>query len=918
MHSEFLYDVPGATAVPDDHCWNIGRDIEMLSVYRVRLTAVACMLSMLGLAVAVPFAATHTVSAQEPTVMKIGVAQDPDSLNPFAMILSISYTINFLVYDTLTSVEPDLSPGPQLASSWEPSADGKLWTFYLVENAVWHDGVPLTAEDVEFTFNLILNNTKEGALWIDYLSNVTRVEATDTYTVEIETDVPKSTMLSIMVPILPKHLWSAIDPKTIDKVDPFDLAIFPDGPVGSGPLILESWDLQLGEVWMLKNPDYFIDTVKVDKVLFKSFGTQENMVLSLWSGGIHVAMDVPAMLWDDTLLKDGIGGQESSALSFYELGINCASAEWREAFPKASTNLETTNLSVRQAIAMVTNKSYIVDDVLLGLAEPGESIIPTATSYWHYSVPPEDRWDFNVERANDLLDAAGYLYDGDVRENSTSGVALDFSLYYRKGYLDEAKAAAKIADDLEKIGIIARLNPVSEGILYNVWLDCEYDLFIWGWDCDVDPNFMLSTMTTDQQPVDPKDTTKWGDAFWINEDYDQMYLDQQQAVDKEERQRIIFDMQEMLYYHCPYVVLYYPLGLHAYDTVEFTNYPDMRNYTGMTPGTMWFFFEVTPVGEWSEDTPPENVDAGPDQKCVVGEVLAFHGYAEDQDSLVSELAWEWAFIEPNGTIELVEGRDVSYTFENIGNVTVVLNVEDPEGGIGTDELVVNVSEPSETAGLLRGYVWDGEAEPLGGAVVDAVANARTTFSEGAEQPEGSYSMYLEPENYSVSASKVGYGNASATAVIVTGETTWLNFTLSETSGGLEGYVYDSETGDAISSAKVRITYGTTNKSFTTNDQGFYQFVSVPEGSVTVNVTKSGYGSNETVVTIVAGEITTLDVNLDPIEEDDAGSSALWMAGVAILVLAAIAAAVLVLRKKKGKGDEVEGSTEPPQTFEPEG
>jgi peptide/nickel transport system substrate-binding protein len=862
---------------------------------------------MLGLAVAVPLAATNTASAADPSRLVIGVAQDPDELNPFSMILSISYTIDFLVFDTLTSVEPDLGPGPQLASSWESSPDGMLWTFHIVENAFWHDGEQVTAEDVEFTFELIRNNEKEAALWIDYLNNVTRVEATDTYTVEIETDVPKATMLTIMIPILPEHLWSLIPEKDIAKVSLWDKTYFPDGPVGSGPLILSDWDSIAGEVFMLKNPDYFIDTVKVDEVLFKSFGSQEVMVNSLWSGQIDVAMDVPAMLWDETLSKDGIEGQKSAALSFYELGINCASEEWREAFPKASDNLETTNLAVRQAIAMVTDKDYIVEDVLFDLAEPGESIIPTATAYWHYDVPAEDRWDLDFEGANALLNASGYPYNGDVRENESSGVDLDFSLYYRRGYLDEEKSAFKIAENLGKIGISVRLEDVSEGVLYNVWLDCEYDLFIWGWDCDVDPNFMLSTMTEAQQPADPQDSTKWGDAFWINEEYEQMYIDQQMAVDPAERQQIIFDMQELLYYECPYVVLYYPMGLYAYNVEDFTNYPDMETYAGMTPGTMWFLFEVTPIGEWTEKFPPENVYAGADQECVVGETLAFTGYAEDQDNLQIELTWSWAFIEPNGTIATVEGMDVSYTFENAGDVTVVLSVTDPDSGVGSDELVVNVTELSETAGLLKGYVKDEDGNPLKGALVDAGVKSVTTFPEDAALPEGSYSMYLEPGDYEVTASKLGYEDNSTTATVVTGNTTWVNFTLELTSGTLEGFVYDNETGEVIASALVKITYDGATKNFSTNAEGFYQFLAVPEGSVTVNVTKSGYASNETVVTVVAGETTTLNVNLDPIDEGSS-SNTLWIAAAAVLALAAIAAAAMLLRKKgKGKGDEMSES-----------
>jgi peptide/nickel transport system substrate-binding protein len=860
------------------------------------ISAIA-VISIFMLTLATPVVVKSVEAAEDPYYqMIVGTAQDPDTLNVFAMVLSISYTINFLVYDTLTSTEPDFSPGPQLASSWETSEDSKTWTFYIDERAKWHDGVQVTAEDVNFTLNLVLDNPKEGALWLDYLSGVIRVEAVDTYVVEIETLEPKATMLTMMVPILPKHIWSDIDPKEIDRIDPWDKDAFPDGPIGSGPLKLVSWDSIAGEVVMLKNPDYHIDTVKVDEVFFKSFGSEDVMVNALWSGSIDVAMDVPARTWDETLERPGLGGQATAALSFYELGVNCASEAWREAFPKASTNLETLNVSVRQAIAMATNKDDMVTRIMKGFAEPGESIIPTATPFWHYYVPEDERWDYQIAEANALLDSSGYNdWNGDVRLNESSGVALSFTLYFRQGYTDEVSCAESLKDSLALIGIEVELKEVSEGILWRTWMNCEYDLFIWGWDTDVDPNFMLSTMTESQYPVDSSDSTKWGDAFWINEDYEQLYLDQQVAVDKYERQAIVHEMQRMLYYYCPYIVLYYPMGLHAYDTVEYTNYPNMVDYPGATPGTMWFFFDVTPSAEYFEEYPPYNVDAGSDQKCMVGETLSFSGSADDDDNLQSELNWTWTFSEPDETFQVRYGQDVSYEFLNAGNVTVNLVVSDPDLLMDSDELTVNVTEMSETAGWLKGRVIDQNSNPLSGVTVNASGAIRLTDSTG------NYSMTVEEGDYSLLVTKAGYSSATRDASVVTGETTWANFTLSLTSGTLEGVVYDRETGDVVPNATVLLGYGATQREFTTNALGYYQFLLVPEGDVNVTVSKAGYDDNETVAVIVAGSTTSHDVYLDAAEDGGSISGVVVAAG--ILALLACIVAVMLLRRRKKAGEE---------------
>ena len=878
---------------------------------RSRIVAVTCALAMIGLAfAALGMTTTPNAAAQdEYHRIIIGAAQEPDTLNPFKMVLSMSYTINFLVYDTLTSVDKDLAFGPQLASSWESSEDGLTWTFHLVEDAVWHDGQPVTAEDVEFTFDLILDNPNEGALWIDYLTGTDsdHVTATDTYTVEIVTAEPKATMLSIMIPILPKHIWSEIDSKMIDNVDPFDTNYFPDGPIGSGPFKLESWESTLGDIVLLKNPDYFMGEVNVDEVLFKTFGDESSMMNALYSGSLDVATWVPAMLWEETLEMSGIEGQKVDSLSFFELGINCATEEWREAFPQASDNLETTNLSVRQAIAMATDKDDIVNRILEGLAAPGVSIIPKATDFWFYNISAEDKWDYQIQAANDLLDAAGYGADDDgdgIRENETSGVELDFTLYYRKDYLDEERAADTIKDSLEEIGIGIELHPVSEGVLWNTWMGCIYDLFIWGWDCDVDPNFMLSTMTTAQQPVDSHDSTKWGDAFWCNETYDQMYLDQQTAVDPSERQAIIHAMQEMLYEQCPYVVLYYPNGLYAYNTDRYTNFPDMENHSGLVPESMWFYFEITPVGEDDGTYDPENVYAGPDQLCKVNETLFFTGYAEDQDTSITDLNWTWTFAEPDATMETMYGRDVKYTFANTGDVAVSLFVTDTDDNVGSDSLVVNVTEMSETDGWLKGYAKDASSAPLKGALVDAGDNTRVTDSTGA------YSMVLSEGDYSVEASKTGYGSASADGSVVAGDVTWLNFTLSLTSGILEVRVYDSETEEPIGGASVTVVYQGITMKHNTDDAGVYVFEAVSEGLVSVTVTKSGYKDNTTTATVTAGETEVLVVYLE--QEKSSGVGAMGIAAAALLILAIIAVAAFYMLKKKGKGGEEmapEGSME---------
>lgn len=113
-----------------------------------------------------PIVSERTVAAAALIRMTVGTVENQDTFNPFSMISGTSWMIAWEMYERLVTNDPTTrEPMPQLAQSWETSADGKVWTFHLVENSVWHDNIPVTAEDVNFTFNLILSNPRECGLY---------------------------------------------------------------------------------------------------------------------------------------------------------------------------------------------------------------------------------------------------------------------------------------------------------------------------------------------------------------------------------------------------------------------------------------------------------------------------------------------------------------------------------------------------------------------------------------------------------------------------------------------------------------------------------------------------------------------------------------------------------------------------------
>ena len=204
-----------------------------MSGARIRLTRrhlppVLAVLALLLCLAGTASAASPSPSAS-PVTLHFGWTANPDSLNPFTATTQAAYEILNLNYDLLTKVDPATwKPAPSLARSWETSADGKVWTFHLVHNATWQDGVALTARDVAFTFNYIIDN-KMGN-FLTYTEFIQKAVAVDDYTVQIICSQPKANMLGLWIPILPQHLWKNIDPKKAN-------ATFQNDPpiVGSGP-----------------------------------------------------------------------------------------------------------------------------------------------------------------------------------------------------------------------------------------------------------------------------------------------------------------------------------------------------------------------------------------------------------------------------------------------------------------------------------------------------------------------------------------------------------------------------------------------------------------------------------------------------------------------------------------------------------
>jgi peptide/nickel transport system substrate-binding protein len=516
------------------------------------------------------------------TTLRLGWTNDPDNLNPFIGYESSSYEIWSINYELLCGfAAEDLTnqPGVGLASAWETSDDGLVWTFTLPEGITWQDGEPFTAADVAFTFNYIIDN--ELGMFIDYVTFIESVEAPDDTHVVFTCSKPKANMLGLWIPILPEHIWSTIDPATVEDS-------YQNKPplVGTGPFQCVEW--KKGEYARMEaNQNYWKGAPQIDEVIFQTYTNQDTMAQDLKAGNLQTAWNIPSAQFDQLDADPNLVSINGQLPGYDELGFNCAD---KSVYPKSTGHPVLTDPAFRSALHWAVDKEKIASIAYNGNGKPADTIIQSdfygedVDYHWEPPADDPDTYVFDLERARQELDEAGYT-DGDgngIREYE--GEDIELRLYARTESPESQSAGKFIAGWFEEIGLKIDYEVIDDGRLGDLQYAYDgddyapdFDLFIWGWGGDIDPNFILSIMTTDSIEA-------WSDCMWSNAEYDELFLQQQTQIDLQERIATVHRMQEIVYEESPYIPLVYPLELEAYDEANWQGW--VRSSGGK--GLVWY------------------------------------------------------------------------------------------------------------------------------------------------------------------------------------------------------------------------------------------------------------------------------------------------------------------------------------------
>jgi len=580
-----------------------------LGVVLAMLFALVMMVQTFAISVTTVSAEEQTAnaSAAELTTLKIGSIWKVSTLNPFLAAQQTEWVVYHLIYDTLVTYDQDCNAVPLLATSWEvrdwadadnlstPSINegaNKCWRYHIVSNATWHDGVPLTADDVAYSLNLNMNES----MWAftPYISSRTAAyaRAIDSTTVDVFLKIPSvHPDILTSVPIVPEHIWSQYTPEEIMS------NVSNDHPIGSGPFKFVEL-VQDQHVMLERNPTYFRGPVAYDRLMFVLYGNEQVMAQDVKNGNIDAMQSFSPITFNALKGEPNVATAVVRTNTQKTIGFNCFTD--RET---SQGNPLLLDENIRRAMQLGLNKSYIINNVWGGYGEIGYALPAPIVPYWHWEPQTEEEsLNYDPARANAMLDAAGYdKLNGDgIRLVNTSdnpyanrNTPLSFTFNVRNDAPEDIAAAPYIKAMWKDIGVDVSIEAVDEGTLSTiVYWEASHDVYMWVWGGDYDPTYLLGSMTTDQ-------IWGWNDPFWSNATYDALFLEQLQQTGAE-RQATVFEMEKIFYESSGLIVTSYPYYLFAWSTLHFTNWGDPvahpgRNIVHYFGGGGQLYMELAPI-----------------------------------------------------------------------------------------------------------------------------------------------------------------------------------------------------------------------------------------------------------------------------------------------------------------------------------
>ncbi len=684
-----------------------------MAFHRVWQTLIASM--CVGILTVLPSGAVinpvaEVAAAPGESTLAIGLLGTISTLNPFIAYFENDIFFSSLIYDSLVTFDQDLNPIPNLAESCHAVPDalpyGSVWQYNLTHNAEWHDGEPMTADDVVFTiayqtgvnFATMWSN-QPYTLWIDHATLI------DSYTVRIHfrnmsgDPSPCAFGDRLIIPIVPKHIWENISPAEAS------FSYVNSHPIGTGPFMATSstyTEFTGGvNITLLRNPSYhwaaeYGKQVHFDKLDLRFYANDTTLSAALQSGEIDVArLNNSGYSQLDAGIRSGSITNMTTMTGlrpdgyFTDLAVN---------MNPAGSNLARLDPWVRVALAMATNRTGIVDSVYGGYAMEGSTLVSPVYPYWHLSLGPGDVFPYDPVAAAILLLLAGYSdtdSDGVLEAGPDSlavqngwepeGTQLTFDLLVVHDRPLDRMAAMALQEAYIAIGVELVIVLVDLSLFMTVVYAYNYDMAINYWDQAPDPSRILFVESTYA-------LAGWSDNAYSNPEYNENYTASLNELDPVTRQTYVQNCQVINYVEAPYIVLAYLNQTYVRRTDTFTGWGNWTDHPGRSLDARWganpLFFDLIP-----NTIPTASFTITP----TAGDTTTsfdFNASAslDSEDPVASlEVRWDW---ESDGTwdTDWTTTKIELHIFATAGNYSIKLIVRDTLGLTNTTTQELEVVE----------------------------------------------------------------------------------------------------------------------------------------------------------------------------------------------------------------------------------
>lgn len=514
-------------------------------------------------------ACTPAPTPQPPAVARIGYGGSPDTLNPGTAVLTEAYTMFALVYDAMYTYNFDGTYSLSLAESVDRSADGLTYTYKIRSGIKFHDGQPLTARDVAFTYNFNKAHAEFPYMnpYTSYMESITAPDDT-TVVIRLTAAIPNIESQLVFQYVLPAHVWQA------HAAGAAAVEFENETMIGSGPFKLLEY--KQGEFVRLgANKQHFSHPPKVDEVIFQTFGSPDALVQAISTGQVDMITELPntaaEKLGRTANVKVVSAAPFAPAVS--DIIFNQATSESCPSESACTGNVGLQDRQVRLALAHATNKQQLIDVLLLGKGTPGLTLIPNGLGMW-FNDSLKD-YEYNPAKANKILDDAGYRLGSNSRRCNINKAKeqdcrlgdLYFRMYWPSDSVDAPRMAELLAGMWQEIGVGLYPQAIDPDALTALCCPAfDFDIMLWGWGSDPDPNLLLNVMRTESIATGSSETG------YSNARYDALYDQQVVELDLQKRKALVWEMQRLVHEDAVYIIPYYEMQVQALRTDRFSGW----------------------------------------------------------------------------------------------------------------------------------------------------------------------------------------------------------------------------------------------------------------------------------------------------------------------------------------------------------